>query len=158
MKLYIGFFSIDYWVYKIIDFFSKAKRKDHVAIIIEDDTGAWCTYMGKRFKARFSTIEIAKKCITPVETIYIGEIDCSYDDVEELLNKYAEKFWLWRIVLWFFITRWFSNWKPAGGCAVIVSKMLIELGYDINIVVKPKDLFKELKDGNYIVGRKGWGW
>ena len=156
MEIAIGFFRINWWVMRWIEFFSGSKGVDHCSLIYRvPNKPAYILHINKRVTARFVRLKALLKVYQPIGTVNLGACNLTEDQVRSFVDK-PTKFQLWKTVLWFFVTRWFIDWKPYGGCAYITSKILQEAGMDVNTCVKPIDLLKELEDGDYIISRTGW--
>lgn len=156
MEIAIGFFRVNWWVMRWIDFFSRSGGIDHCSLIYrENGKTSKILHINKRKPAKFIRTAALLKLYEPVSTVNLGELSIEEDKILSFIER-PVKFQLWRTVFWFFISRWFSEWKPDGGCAYIASHILREAGLNVKVCVKPKDLLKELEDGNYIIGRTSW--
>ena len=81
---------------------------------------------------------------TPDYVFEIGELDFDLTKVERLI-KGDYRVTPAAVLLWFFVTRPFCNWKPKT-CATSVCEMLRAGGLDVGMHVAPVALFKELKN------------
>ena len=156
MEIAVGFFKVNWWVMRCIEFFSRSKGYDHCSLIYrEPGKPAYILHINKKTTARFVRVAALFKVYTPVCTVNLGRLPLTIEQLQDSIAR-PTKFQLWKTVFWFFISRWFSDWKPYGGCALITSKILQEAGLEIKTCVKPIDLLKELEDGNYIISRTSW--
>ena len=157
MELAIGWFKINWWVMRVIQFFSRSKGIDHCSLIfrVKGDS-ARVVHIQKKKSAKIVRLSVMLKVYTPIETFSLGDVDMTEAEIRDYFAG-DYRFQLWRTVLWFFVTRWFSDWVPSGGCGVVSSKILRDCGFNVNSCVKPIDLYKELEDGNYIISRTSWG-
>jgi hypothetical protein len=145
MKISVGFYKINWWVMRVIAFFSRAQY-DHCSLLcLEPGESPKALHRPKRKNAKFVRLSTLNRLYKPETTVYMGETDAEFADIEKYLYPQT-RFRVWKIVLWFFITRWFIRWQPAGGCGVLTCKMLNECGFKVGSHVIPTALYKEISD------------
>lgn len=78
----------------------------------------------------------------PDLNIDLGTMDIDWNQVEKLVDG-SYRGTVSQVLLWFFLTRFFSKWKPKT-CTTCVCEILRAGKMDINIFVSPAKLLKEL--------------
>jgi len=149
MKIFVAFYPIDWWVIGCMRWFSKAKH-DHCsfAFLEEGYDEAYILHVSKTMSPpRFVRESVLHKVYTPSNVIYLGDTDKTPKDMEKIV-KQRGRFPLYRIILWFFVTRWFSSWKPKDGCCVLCCDLLKECGKPVGRYVRPTELYKELSNAD----------
>lgn len=157
LKVYVLFFSVKWWVSRVIRLISNADY-DHCSIlVIKENDDALLATIYEKSKAKFRDPRTALSHAQLKAGFYIGEFDESkLKQMKEVMKK-PVYFQRHRIILWYFILRWFTNYKPEGCCTIITCKMLRICGLDIDDYIRPTMLFKELKNADNFISWSSGG-
>ena len=148
MNIYIIFYDLRlWWVHDCIKWFTGDKY-DHCSIVYETKEERKCLHVTRDDYTSWEKERVMHRVLKPTKIFYIGNTDISIEELNQAFLP-PRKWSVFSVVLWWFVMRWCSDWKPKGSCTVIVSKMLNILGVDVDIHVRPDELCKELEDANY---------
>ena len=147
MRVAVGFYRINWWVMRCMSFCSRAKYDHCSFMFLEDgaDDIPYVLHVSKRSYAKFVRLAALNKVYKPEKVVYVGETNATPEDIVRILSP-PKKFCVWKTVVWFFFTRWFSKWKPPGGCGVMTCTMLHECGFEVGTYVVPTRLYKEISN------------
>jgi len=116
---------------------------EHCGIMLECDDGIRALYQtSKGGKSRFRVCNAFLTKYPPDCMIYVGNVDF---DPDGLYRFPSVRFNVYSGMLWYWFTRWFSDWKPRENCTMQSSKLLKFLNIQCREHVLPYDLYKELK-------------
>jgi hypothetical protein len=117
-------------------------RMEHCAVFIKFEDGReTCYHVGKGQKSYWVKGTVFHRKFKPDKGIYFGKAEV---DINWMKNIKPIRFNFVGILVWYFITRWFTSWKPKDNCVMKACKLLQELQLDVKDHVVPTLLWKEL--------------
>ena len=160
LEVRVGFYRYDHDMYFTNDVFLKNSigleylwvkmirkftRCDYTHCTIELGENSLVYLVGK--DATFASTETVERFLgTPDLFIELGRLDVNVTGVDRLISRLYQGTIL-KVLIWFFITRWFGFRKPKT-CATLVCEILGLCGYRIKRCVSPAELLKEINKCN----------
>jgi hypothetical protein len=157
LDVYVVFHCLDYdWYSRLTTRLSKTPI-NHCGIMVHTPTGEFVYYLTCVDRPwKMVSASHYFKIRPPHSIFYIGSTISQDRKVIDLKEEYIIR--PWKILTWFFLTRFiWPFWKPKG-CAVFVSKILQSMGFKVRTHVRPLELLRELKNANHYIERQGESW
>ena len=131
---------------------------EHVSLCLMNDEEELMYHVGKDLKAGWRRSKWFHNKYLPDRAIYFGRVTVTKEWMESCPSIVFNLINFVKILLWYFVTRWFSNWKPKDNCCMMSCQLLRELGFPVNDQVVPSILWKDLTDANDTNNWSSWRW
>ena len=126
-------------------FFVPGAELEHVCLCLKSEDVDIMYHVGKRQKSGWRKAKWFHNNFLPDKAIYFGRTSV---DKEWIDSCPTIQFNFIKILLWYFVTRWFSDWMPKDNCTIVTCELLRELGFEVNDQVVPSLLWKDLEDAD----------
>ena len=118
---------------------------EHVCLFLHGEDEDLMYHVGKRGEVGWRKSRWMHRRFLPDKSVFLGVTEISR---EWLDSCPPVKFNFIKILLWYFVTRWFSKWMPKDNCTIVTCQLLREIGYPVNDQVVPTLLWKEISNAN----------
>tara|TARA_R110002012_G_scaffold41819_7_gene114319 strand:- start:1151 stop:1660 length:510 start_codon:yes stop_codon:yes gene_type:complete len=157
LDVYVVFHTLeDDWYSRLITRLTKTPT-NHCGIMVSPQGSSPVYYLTRVDKPMKAADGKAYLRLKPPQSIYyIGSTAQQQRKVLDLKKSYIIR--PWKILLWYFVTRFiYPPWKPQS-CSMFSCKLLQSMGFNIKTHMRPDDLLKELKNADNYVERQGKSW
>jgi len=126
-------------------FFIPGANLEHVCLFLHGEDEDLMYHVGKRETVGWRKAKWMHKAFYPDKAVFFGTKSVSKEWIDACP---IIKFNFIKILLWYFVTRWFSKWMPKDNCAIVTCQLLRELGYPVNDNVVPTLMWKEINNAD----------
>ena len=157
LEVFVVFHALnEEWYSKLVTL-STGSSINHSGIMVRLPDNE-CVYYLTRVDRNWKLIDADRYFNTfpPHSYFYIGSTTYQDKKVINLDDEYIVR--PWKLMVWYYCTRFiWPFWKPKG-CTTFVSKVLQSMGFKIKTHGAPVKLLKELKNADHYIERQGESW